>query len=459
MDERGFKTQDQREDFVNQMVKTQQAFGSQIKPGTMLAAIRNAGQSVYRWSPQFANSYLPTILQSMGERGGTQIATAMNNWVGGHMSHAELKAMAAAGFVDPKDLMYNKVGDVKGIKPGAHMYKSDLFGSDIATWSWQFHSDFMKRKGATEGGFNDLIARMPRNMSALVAFLVANEARIKRDAETREGAVGSAAAGNGFLGANPMAALDALKTSIEAFASVVSQPAMKAVGQNLEATAAGLQRLAAIYGKFAADHPDAAGKIGVAAGGGAAAAGGWLSWKMLTGMGRFFGLGGGGGAAAGGAAGGAAAGGIMSKLGLLGAVVGLTELFDPKGNFGGATSGIDKWVKEHFGFDPSNVPLKMPSFVPPADKGGQAQSWYKDFQGRLGGGSPQPVQVSGAATLTVPVHVEVKASSSLLEIVRRAEDAAKNLSTQIALNPVQGGHTGRMDSDAAPLSRGGAYSP
>ncbi|HXT06539.1 MAG TPA: hypothetical protein VN715_06360, partial [Roseiarcus sp.] len=289
--------------------------------------------------------------------------TAFNNWVGGHLSHAELKSMAAAGFVDPKDLMYNKVGDVKGIKPGAHMYQSDLFKSDIADWSWQFHDTFMKRKGATEGGFDDLIARMPKRMAALVSFLVHNEARIKRDASTRELAIGSLAAGNDFLAANPMAGLDALKTAIEAFVGAVSQPSMKMVGANLEATAAGLQRLASFYGKFAHDNPDAAAKLGIAAGGGAAAAGGWLSWRMLTGMGRFLGFGG-GGAAGGGAAGGAGAG-VMSKLGLLGAVVGLTEWLDPRGDFGGAMGGIDKWVKQHFGFDPSNIPLKMPSFAPP----------------------------------------------------------------------------------------------
>ena len=383
--------------------------------------------------------------------------TAFNNWVGGHLSHAELKSMAAAGFVDPKDLMYNKVGDVKGIKPGAHMYQSDLFKSDIADWSWQFHDTFMKRKGATEGGFDDLIARMPKRMAALVSFLVHNEARIKRDASTRELAIGSLAAGNDFLAANPMAGLDALKTAIEAFVGAVSQPSMKMVGANLEATAAGLQRLASFYGKFAHDNPDAAAKLGIAAGGGAAAAGGWLSWRMLTGMGRFLGFGG-GGAAGGGAAGGAGAG-VMSKFGLLGAIVGLTEWLDPKGDFGGATGGIDKWVKQHFGFVPSNIPLKMPSFAPPVGASGPAQSWYRDFQKRGGAfGSSAPVEVHGQATVNVPVHVEVKASSSLLEIVKRAEDATKNLSTQIPLDPMQGGHTGRMDSDAAPL-HGGAYSP
>jgi hypothetical protein len=457
LDEFGLKTPAARDDFINQMVKTQQAFGDQIKPETYLAAIRNAGQSIYGWSPQFKNSFLPTILQSMGERGGTQIATAFNNWVGGHLSHAELKAMAAAGFVDPKDLMYNKVGDVKGIKPGAHMYKADLFKSDIATWAWQFHSDYLKRKGATEGGFDDLIARMPRNMASLIAFLVHNEGRIKRDAETRDLAIGSAAAGNGFLGANPVAGMDALKTSLESFLSVVSQPAMKTVGANLEATAAALQKLAAIYGKFAHDNPDAAAKIGLAAGGGAAAAGGYLSWKMISGMGRFFGFGGGGAAGGAGAAGGGLFGALVSKFGALGAVIGLTQWLDPSGNFGGATSGIDEWFKKHFGFDPSNVPLKMPTLGHPTQTGGAAARSAADFQRLFGVAPPASVQVSGQATVTVPVKVEVTASSSLLQIIQRAEGAAHAVSTTIPLNPVAGGHSGRMDSDAAPLRNNGVW--
>lgn len=65
---------------------------------------------------------------------------------------------------------------------------------------------------------------------------------------------------------------------------------------------------------------------------------------------------------------------------------------------------------------------------------------------------PEPVSVSGEATVHVPIAVTVTASSELLRIVEDAKAATKTVSTQIPLNPMQGSHSGRMDSDAAPLA-------
>ena len=485
MDELGLKDGGQRDDFINQTLKTQQTFGDQIKTETMLSAIRNAKQSMYDWSPDFRNKYFPTLLQASGQQGGTEIMTAFNNWVGGHMTHAELKAMAAAGFVDPKNLMYNKTGDIKGIKPGSHMYKADLFKSDIADWSWDFHDTFMKRKGSTEGKFDDLVATLPRNMAALISFWVHNEDRVKRDAATREGAVGSLASGNDYLAKNPGAGLEALTDSLSAFLGVVSQPAMGLAGKSLAAFAEGWQKLAATYDLLAKQHPDAATVLGVGGGAGAGAAGGWLSWKMFSGIGNFLGFG--GGAAEGGAAGAAAGavggglfGAIAKRLGILGAVIGATEFLDPKGNFGGLTSGVDKWVKDHLGFDPSNVPLpsfgggvRPPSYYSPRIMTREQLFAHenelhplirgqRDMEmaraGALshladGGHAPAPaaqhVDVQGQATINGTIRVE--AGSELLRIVNQAV----SISQQIALNPTAGRHSGRMDSDASPLGRGG----
>jgi hypothetical protein len=57
VDELGLKTNPEREDFVNNFLKAQQAFGSQIKTETALAAYRNAKQSIYDWDPEFRNKF------------------------------------------------------------------------------------------------------------------------------------------------------------------------------------------------------------------------------------------------------------------------------------------------------------------------------------------------------------------------------------------------------------------
>jgi hypothetical protein len=62
---------------------------------------------------------------------------------------------------------------------------------------------------------------------------------------------------------------------------------------------------------------------------------------------------------------------------------------------------------------------------------------------------PQEVNVTGQATVTG--NFTVTASSELLRIINQNVQT----STQVPLNPVQGGHSGRMDSDAAPLGHSG----
>jgi len=297
----------------------------------MLSAYRNAIQSIYDWSPEFRDKYFPTLLQSAGQQGGTEMMTALSNYVGQHMQHSEIKALQAAGFVNNKDIVYNKVGDIKGFKPGAQLFEQDVFKKNIMQWSWDFHDAFMKRKGATEDSFGDLIAKMPRNMASLIAFNVHNRARLQRDAESTLLPAGMKAQDDYYLGQNPTAGIEAIKDSITQFSAAMMAPAVAASGPVLEAIAHGAQQIAAVTGQFAKDHPDAVTTAGASAAVAGTAGGGYLLLKMLSGFGKFFGFGGGAAGAAGAAGtagaagaaaaeGGAAAGGA-SLLGRLLAVL------------------------------------------------------------------------------------------------------------------------------------------
>ena len=113
------------------------------------------------------------------------------------------------------------------LKDGAQLFEADTFKSNIAQWAWDFHTQYMSREGATEGGFGELIAKMPKNMSGLIAFLVHNQARIKRDEATLDLPVGLAAGDNSYLAQNPSAGLDALKTSITQFAAAMTSPPIR----------------------------------------------------------------------------------------------------------------------------------------------------------------------------------------------------------------------------------------
>lgn len=263
MDEFGFKTNGERESFLNNLVKVQQQFGGQVPMETYLSAIRNAKQSIYGWSPEFRDKYLPTVLQAMGEQGGTALMTAYNNYIGGHMSHAELKSLADDGFVRNQDMMINpKNGEIKGLKKGAKLFEADVFKSNILQWSWDFHEEYMRRKGSTEQGFEDLVAKMPRMMGGLVQFAVHNRQRLDRDAAGHDRAIGNEAADNAALAQNPIAGLSALTTSLEQFGAAVTNPMMTKAGEVLAGVAQGIQNIANVVGQFGKDHPELSAWLG-----------------------------------------------------------------------------------------------------------------------------------------------------------------------------------------------------
>ena len=94
--------------------------------------------------------YFPTLLAAAGEQGGTEVMTAFNNYIGGHMTHSELKKLAADGFVKDSDLMRTKTGEIMGTKPGAKMFEEEKFEKNPFEWSNDFHNSYMKRQGSTE---------------------------------------------------------------------------------------------------------------------------------------------------------------------------------------------------------------------------------------------------------------------------------------------------------------------
>lgn len=454
MDELGLKSNPEREDFLNNFLKSQQAFGSQISTETALAAYRNAKQSIYDWSPEFRNKYFPTLLQSSGQQGGVEMMTALSNYVGGHMQQSELRALASAGFVQNKDLIYNKIGDVKGLKPGAQLFEQDLFKTNIAQWAWNFRDTYMQRKGATEDKFENLIDRMPRNMAALIAFLNHNRGRIQRDAATLDLPVGLAAASDTSLGGNSPAALSALKDALTQFGAAVTSPAVAAAGPALQSLAHAVQTVSAATGQFAKEHPEAATAGSAGAIAGVSATGLWLTGKLFGLVKGWLGLGGNGAGAsaaaagAGGTAGGSLAriiGGAASAASLPGVIDLLTDdnrTDAAKANDAAVLGKLKSW------FAPT--PLGPPMPMQGRDVHGPSTGPYAYFPGRAG--APQGVTVSGQAQVDHTVRLDLNVT--LDPALRAKIDQIANDSREFTV-PLIGGGSGRMDSDAGPHRSGG----
>jgi hypothetical protein len=255
MDELGFKTEAERDRYLEETTKMRQVFGDQIKMPTYLSAIQNAHAAAYDWSDEFKYRYLPTLLQMSGEQGGTQIATGYSNYVGQRMSQSELWALAHAGFVNSGDLIRNKVGDVRGVREGAQFFETDTFQKNIVQWALDFHRAYMSHNGASESGFSKLVARMPRNMGGLIEGIVHGEARFTRDAGLIGGAPRRAASSDTYGGQNPGAALEALRESVSQFGAVVAGPAVQAAAPAMMKLAQAITAISSAAGKFEEAHP------------------------------------------------------------------------------------------------------------------------------------------------------------------------------------------------------------
>ena len=150
--------------------------------------------------------------------------TALSNYVGGKMTHGELKSLADLGFVKDSDLIRTKTGEIKGTKNGAQMFEQRVFEQNPYQWAQDFHAEYMGRKGSTEESFKELVAKFPRNMGAMITEFIEAQNRYKRDAENADKPPELANADNAALAKNPAAAADALKTSFEALAQSISAP-------------------------------------------------------------------------------------------------------------------------------------------------------------------------------------------------------------------------------------------
>jgi hypothetical protein len=276
MDELAIKKPD-REKFLNSFTKAQQLFSdAQISPETYLAGTRTAKQSAYGWTPEFFEKVFPMYLQSFGENAGTAIETGYSNYVGHHMQKTEIEALLANGFLNPRDVKTDHGRTT--IRDGAHAWGEELYKKNPYEFALQFHEKYMSNKGATESGYEDLLAKLPRNFAEIMAFPLEAKSRIERDKRSLGNPIGLAAADDAELAKNPSAAVDALKTSFEQLAASIAAPAVQAIAPTLVGMAQGVQTASNAIGGL---NPNL-----VALGGGVAAIAGTAgALKALFGVG------------------------------------------------------------------------------------------------------------------------------------------------------------------------------
>lgn len=139
------------------MVKAIVAGGGTIGVKDFFSAAKYGRTAATGWNNEFMYEILPTLIQEMktgsGSGGaggpGNALMSAYQAIVAGQMTKKSLTLFNQLGLVDPSRVVWNKVGDVKGVLPGG-IRGSDLFQANPFAWSQQVLMPALKAAGIVD---------------------------------------------------------------------------------------------------------------------------------------------------------------------------------------------------------------------------------------------------------------------------------------------------------------------
>jgi hypothetical protein len=280
-------------DFATKMVQTH---GSAMRGEEVLNFAKSSKSAGQAADFDFLKATFPTMLPELGgDRMGTAMMTLRQALVGGRMQKRTAENLRDLGLIRDEDLMRTDDDDVRGVKS---VKGQDLAARNPLEWVKQHLIPAMDEKGIAPGERSSKIATLfsDRNASYMVDLMTTQMARMERDRQTTERALGLSGAQQA-LKDDPYLLAGRVGAGAKNVGAALTTPMMEALKAAMEAAAQGLTKTA----ETARKDPLAAG-VGVAGGaaaGGAAAvlasgSAGWFARLALMAAGT------GGGAALGG---------------------------------------------------------------------------------------------------------------------------------------------------------------
>ena len=171
--------------YINDVAKSLNAFGDQIKPEDYFDMLRYGRQASSRISERF----LMTTMATLGsEFGGSNIGTALSGFnqavVGNRFTHTAALGFAQLGLIDDKDLARTKTGEIKGILPGRHVKDVQLAQSDPDLWIKQDYLPALAKAGIlTPDAISARIAQdfTNRNAANLVTQIALQQTKLEKN--------------------------------------------------------------------------------------------------------------------------------------------------------------------------------------------------------------------------------------------------------------------------------------
>jgi hypothetical protein len=192
--------------YINDVAKSLNAFGDQIKPEDYFDMLRYGRQASSRISERF----LMTTMATLGsEFGGSNIGTALSGFnqavVGNRFTHTAALGFAQLGLIDDKDLARTKTGEIKGILPGRHVKDVQLAQSDPDLWIKQDYLPALTKAGITAP--DAISARIAQDFTNRNAANLVTQIALQQNKLEKNTALWNAASGT--IGADLLGSKDA----------------------------------------------------------------------------------------------------------------------------------------------------------------------------------------------------------------------------------------------------------
>jgi hypothetical protein len=206
-------------------------------------------------------SVAPTLAQRLGgESAGTALAGFYQTIVGGKMKNVAAKELARLGLLDMSKVEKNKIGDVKGVRPGG-VQSSDLAASNPYRWINEVFLPALQRHGITDPNkIQEEIAAVFRDRvgAQLVSIFATQQSVIDKDASLSEHAQGLKAADT-FNTKDFTTAMHNVGTQLENAATEMGRPWAEALTPALNEAAKALANFTEKLAREKRDkeeHPD-----------------------------------------------------------------------------------------------------------------------------------------------------------------------------------------------------------
>ena len=375
---------------LNFIAKGLNAFGDTLTASDFYEMFKYGRQATPALSDKFMLETAPALAQELkGSSYGRAVSAFNRAIVAGHMDHDALRALSEYGLVADDDLLKTKTGEIKGLKPGRHIKDYLKAQSDPYAWVQEDLIPGLEKAGITDKA--QISAAIGRVFSNQVGAQMVNILALQRDRIDKDARIQE---GAGDLTSANLFAKDPKIASMALSNAVANRIAS-------QIPASGIGNL---FDKIS--H--------------------WMMPAPLT---------------------------TPTKLTPLELLFEYEKIKDAQGRadakarFPGAFGdGVHEQDAMRITRRRINESYRWQAAIaadPEAHRG--AVMMNLDRHGPSG-----PIQVDstvhGEATLRVVV--DVNATSNLINAAAKADQAI----AQVPLNPVAGGHSGRMDSDAAPAA-------